>query len=112
MSQSICATGRVVALPPGVRLASGATHALLGPDGRTLALLRSRTVTLDVVAGRTARVCGRRRGQVVGEPAPVLEVTQALAVDRLPLRPGLDPFAPGAALTSAPGVDLRPFVGG
>lgn len=98
MAGNFCATGVVVPLRCSSRPASGATHALLDAGGRPLLLLRSQVLTLDAFQGRVARVCGVRRGQVWGEAAPVLEVADAVDLSRMPLRPGLDPFARGAVL--------------
>lgn len=96
---SFCATGRVVSVPPWAVLASGATHALQDERGETLFLLRSRMLTLDRLLGKIGRVCGRRRGQVIGEPAPVLEVTDMLDLTRLPPRPGFNRLEPGSCLS-------------
>lgn len=105
----ICASGRVTALPPGHR-ESGATHALVDDAGRTLFWLRSRALTLDILVGRVGRVCGLRRGQVVGEPAAILDVQEACDLGQVPLVPGVDRMALGACLQS-PGLPVRPFVG-
>lgn len=109
MAANFCATGTVVALPPNTRLGSGATHALLDARGRHLFLLRSTVLTLDALCGKTTRVCGTRRGQVAGEPAPLLQVTEALDLRQVPLRPGLNPFVPGAALRTG-SMPARPLV--
>lgn len=104
-----CVTGRVVPLPPAARQ-SGSTHALLHDDGRVLFLLRSRAVTLDVLAGKTSRVCGLLRGHVLGEAAPLLEVTEGCELSRMPMVPGVDRGAPGACVQSG-GLRLRPLIG-
>lgn len=93
----------------GEQRPSGATHALRDQHGRLAMLLRSRGVSLDLYAGRPVRVRGRRRGWVVGEEAPVLEVTDLTPLDRVPLRPGLDPTALGACVTCR-NLPVQPFI--
>lgn len=95
MSSHLCVTGTVQPLHQQHPL-SGATHRLVGARGQVLFLLRSRALTLDRFSGCLARVCGRRRGQVAGEAAPILEVAQAVTVDSLPV--ALGPFVAGASL--------------
>lgn len=106
----ICITGRVVSLPGGIRLQSGATHLLKDGQGRDVVYLRARRGLLETVEGRTVRVCGRRRGKVAGEPLGLFEVESGVVLDEVPLRPGLDPFS-GPAEVSGGGLPVRPLVG-
>ncbi len=110
MIENFCATGTVLALPPGPRLESGATHVLVDAAGHPLHLLRSSQLTLDRFQGQVARVCGIRRGQVKGEAAPLLQVTSGVDLRQVPLRPGLDPYVCGAALQTG-SMPVRPLVG-
>lgn len=85
LGSTFAATGRVV--PLAGQPVSGATHALVNGKGEAVVLLRSRRITLDVYAGRLARAAGDLRGQVEGEPAPVLEVAR---MARLPWLDGAE----------------------
>lgn len=104
-----CITGRVVALPVGRPLQSGATHLLQDRTGQTSVFLRAPRGLLAPLEGRTVRLCGRYRGKVVGEPFRLFEVESGILLDAVSLRPGLDPFA-GPATVSANGLPVRPLV--
>lgn len=99
MPGSVCATGRIIALPAWFAAVSGATHAVRDAEDRTVFLLRSRLLTLDRYVAEIARVLGHRRGWVGGDPAPVLEVTEAHHLFLLPPETGITRFATGGVVT-------------